>query len=72
MRRKGMTAFEEFIAAMRQELCQQLAIRWRNDGIVSSGKNEHRGLDVGVPSLVLRSDTTHFSSRYSEVSAARS
>jgi alpha-beta hydrolase superfamily lysophospholipase len=28
----------------------------------------HRGLDVGVPSLVLRSDRSHFSSRYSEVS----
>ncbi len=26
----------------------------------------HRGLDVGVPSLVLRSDRTYFSSRYSE------
>ncbi len=26
----------------------------------------HRGLDVGVPSLVLRSDNTYFSSRYSE------
>lgn len=26
----------------------------------------HRGLDVGVPSLVLRSDKTHFSSTYSE------
>lgn len=26
----------------------------------------HRGLEVGVPSLVLRSDTTYFSSRYSE------
>jgi alpha-beta hydrolase superfamily lysophospholipase len=28
----------------------------------------HRGLDVGVPSLVLRSDATHFSSRYSNAS----
>lgn len=28
----------------------------------------HRGLDVGVPNLVLRSDRTHFSSRYSEAS----
>src|SRR5579884_3798015 len=28
----------------------------------------HRGLDVGVPSLVLRSDRSHFSSRYSELS----
>ncbi|MFC1415609.1 alpha/beta hydrolase [Streptacidiphilus cavernicola] len=28
----------------------------------------HRGLDVGVPSLVLRSDRTHFSTRYSELS----
>lgn len=28
----------------------------------------HRGLDVGVPSLVLRSDRTHFSRRYSEAS----
>jgi alpha-beta hydrolase superfamily lysophospholipase len=28
----------------------------------------HRGLDVGVPSLVLRSDKTHFSSSYSEQS----
>lgn len=28
----------------------------------------HRGLEVGVPSLVLRSDRTHFSSRYSELS----
>jgi len=28
----------------------------------------HRGLDVGVPSLVLRSDRTHFSSRYSPLS----
>ncbi|MEQ4524465.1 alpha/beta hydrolase [Nocardioides kribbensis] len=26
----------------------------------------HRGLDVGVPSLVLRSDKTYYSSRYSE------
>ena len=26
----------------------------------------HRGLDVGVPSLVLRSDRTHYSRRYSE------
>jgi alpha-beta hydrolase superfamily lysophospholipase len=26
----------------------------------------HRGLDVGVPSLVLRSDRTHFSGRYSD------
>jgi alpha-beta hydrolase superfamily lysophospholipase len=28
----------------------------------------HRGLEVGVPALVLRSDRTHFSSRYSELS----
>lgn len=28
----------------------------------------HRGLDVGVPSLVLRSDKTHYSSRYSDAS----
>ena len=28
----------------------------------------HRGLDVGVPSLVLRSDRTHFSRRYSDLS----
>jgi alpha-beta hydrolase superfamily lysophospholipase len=28
----------------------------------------HRGLDVGVPSLVLRSDRTHFSSVYSDLS----
>jgi len=28
----------------------------------------HRGLDVGVPSLVLRSDKTHFASTYSEAS----
>ncbi|MDQ1745570.1 MAG: hypothetical protein QOE23_3909 [Pseudonocardiales bacterium] len=28
----------------------------------------HRGLDVGVPSLVLRSDRTHFSTRYSGLS----
>lgn len=28
----------------------------------------HRGLDVGVPSLVLRSEKTHYSSRYSEAS----
>lgn len=28
----------------------------------------HRGLDIGVPSLVLRSDRTHYSSRYSELS----
>ncbi|SEG48298.1 Lysophospholipase, alpha-beta hydrolase superfamily [Actinacidiphila yanglinensis] len=28
----------------------------------------HRGLDIGVPSLVLRSDRSHFSSRYTEVS----
>ena len=28
----------------------------------------HRGLDVGVPSLVLRSDRTHFSTRYYELS----
>ena len=26
----------------------------------------HRGLDIGVPSLVLRSDRTHYSPRYSE------
>jgi alpha-beta hydrolase superfamily lysophospholipase len=26
----------------------------------------HKGLDIGVPSLVLRSDRTHFSSRWSE------
>jgi alpha-beta hydrolase superfamily lysophospholipase len=28
----------------------------------------HRGLDVGVPSLVLRSDRTHFSRHYSQLS----
>jgi alpha-beta hydrolase superfamily lysophospholipase len=28
----------------------------------------HRGLDVGVPSLVLRSDRSHFSRRYSDLS----
>lgn len=28
----------------------------------------HRGLDIAVPSLVLRSDRSHFSSRYSELS----
>jgi alpha-beta hydrolase superfamily lysophospholipase len=28
----------------------------------------HQGLDVGVPSLILRSDRTHFSRRYSELS----
>ncbi len=28
----------------------------------------HRGLDVGVPSLVLRSDKTHYSSHYTEAS----
>jgi alpha-beta hydrolase superfamily lysophospholipase len=28
----------------------------------------HRGLDVGAPALVLRSDRTHFSSRHSELS----
>ena len=28
----------------------------------------HRGLDVGVPSLVLRSDRTHFAAQYSELS----
>lgn len=28
----------------------------------------HRGLDVGVPSLVLRSDRTHFSRQYSDLS----
>jgi alpha-beta hydrolase superfamily lysophospholipase len=28
----------------------------------------HRGLDVGVPALVLRSDRSHFSSRYSDAS----
>ena len=28
----------------------------------------HRGLDLGVPALVLRSDRTHFSRRYSELS----
>lgn len=28
----------------------------------------HRGLDIGVPSLVLRSDRSHFSSTYSELS----
>jgi alpha-beta hydrolase superfamily lysophospholipase len=28
----------------------------------------HRGLDLGVPSLVLRSDRTHFSRRYSDLS----
>ena len=28
----------------------------------------HRGLDLGVPSLVLRSDRTHFSPRYSDLS----
>ncbi|QWC84654.1 alpha/beta hydrolase [Nocardioidaceae bacterium] len=28
----------------------------------------HRGLDVGVPALVLRSETTHYSRRYSEKS----
>ncbi|NGN62726.1 alpha/beta hydrolase [Streptomyces sp. A7024] len=28
----------------------------------------HRGLDIGVPSLILRSDRTHFSTRYSELS----
>lgn len=28
----------------------------------------HHGLDIGVPSLILRSDRTHFSSRHSELS----
>lgn len=28
----------------------------------------HRGLDIGVPSLVLRSDRTHYSTSYSELS----
>jgi alpha-beta hydrolase superfamily lysophospholipase len=28
----------------------------------------HRGLELGVPSLILRSDRTHYSSRYSELS----
>jgi alpha-beta hydrolase superfamily lysophospholipase len=28
----------------------------------------HQGLELGVPSLILRSDRTHFSSRYSEIS----
>ncbi|HET9173129.1 MAG TPA: alpha/beta hydrolase [Actinospica sp.] len=28
----------------------------------------HRGLELGVPSLILRSDKTHFSRRYSELS----
>ncbi|MFB7507389.1 alpha/beta hydrolase [Streptomyces broussonetiae] len=28
----------------------------------------HQGLDIGVPSLILRSDRSHFSSRYSELS----
>lgn len=28
----------------------------------------HRGLDIGVPSLVLRSDRTHYSTQYSELS----
>jgi alpha-beta hydrolase superfamily lysophospholipase len=28
----------------------------------------HRGLDIGVPSLVLRSDRTHFAAQYSELS----
>ena len=44
-----------------------VTVGWLN--AVRRGHAElHRGLDVGVPSLVLRSDKTYFSSRYSEAS----
>jgi alpha-beta hydrolase superfamily lysophospholipase len=44
-----------------------VTVGWLN--AVRRGHAElHRGLDVGVPSLVLRSDRTHYSATYSEAS----
>ncbi|MCH5642402.1 MULTISPECIES: alpha/beta hydrolase [unclassified Gordonia (in: high G+C Gram-positive bacteria)] len=36
------------------------------DAVRTGQRRLHRGIDVGVPSLVLRSDKTYFSRRYSE------
>ena len=44
-----------------------VTIGWLN--AVRRGHAElHRGLDIGVPSLILRSDKTHYSARYSAAS----
>ena len=44
-----------------------VTVGWLN--AVRRGQAElHRGLDVGVPSLVLRSDKTHYASTYSDAS----
>jgi alpha-beta hydrolase superfamily lysophospholipase len=57
----------EFDVALKPLLGFPVTVGWLN--AIRRGQAElHRGLDVGVPSLVLRSDRTHYSSSYSEAS----
>jgi alpha-beta hydrolase superfamily lysophospholipase len=44
-----------------------VTLGWLN-AVRRSQASLHRGLDVGVPSLVLRSDRSHFSAQYTELS----
>jgi hypothetical protein len=38
-----VVTFEEFMTAMGQVLCEQFAVRRRDDGIIPAGKNQHGG-----------------------------
>jgi alpha-beta hydrolase superfamily lysophospholipase len=55
----------EFDTVMKPLAGFPVTVGWLN-AVRRGHARLHRGLDVGVPSLILRSDKTYYSSRYSE------
>jgi len=49
-----VATFEEFMTAMGQVLCEQFAVRRRNNGIIPAGKNQHGGRDAWQKRLKAR------------------
>ena len=49
-----VATLEEFMTAMGEVLCEQFAVRRRNNGIVTAGKNQHGGHDAWQKRLKAR------------------
>jgi hypothetical protein len=49
-----MSAIEERLTATGQQVRKQLAVRWRDDRVVSAGKNKYGGPDAWQKRLQAR------------------
>lgn len=49
-----VATFEELMTAMGQVLCEQFAVRRRNNGIIPAGKNQHGDRDAWQKRLKAR------------------